>query len=345
MIKSITLQNFQSHKNTTIDFCGGVNAIVGLSDSGKTAILRAINWVATNKPTGDAFQSNWGGETIVRLTLGNEIVITRGRCSSSNYYMIDDVEFKAFGLGVPLEVQQVLNFGDINIEKQMDVPFLLGSSPGEVAQVLNRIVDLDNIDASISSIRKEKMKTDGELRTEKSRYASTCEELKQYAYLKTMEQDVDEAEELNHNIEQTVNKIKQIRKLFVKLYEQQKRINKTKRIVNTESYIISIQQEYDKLVMNYRKMKTLDLLLTQYDEAKKKIEFSTLIDSEVTVNQCIKLIKNIEVYQQKIKNIYSLLKDLEKWKKLIQQRTFLINTLEQKYDELMPDVCPLCGSM
>jgi len=45
MINSLTIQNFQSHKNTTLEFDNGINIIIGQSDSGKTAIIRALNWV------------------------------------------------------------------------------------------------------------------------------------------------------------------------------------------------------------------------------------------------------------------------------------------------------------
>lgn len=42
MIKNITLDNFQSHSNTFIEFGPTVNTIIGLSDSGKSGIIRAI---------------------------------------------------------------------------------------------------------------------------------------------------------------------------------------------------------------------------------------------------------------------------------------------------------------
>ncbi len=55
MIKSAKLINFQSHIDSLLEFHSGVNSITGQSDSGKSSILRAINWVIHNKPSGDAF--------------------------------------------------------------------------------------------------------------------------------------------------------------------------------------------------------------------------------------------------------------------------------------------------
>jgi exonuclease SbcC len=53
MIDHVAIKNFQSHKNTNIDFQrNGVNVIVGTSDQGKSAILRAILWAVNNRPMG-----------------------------------------------------------------------------------------------------------------------------------------------------------------------------------------------------------------------------------------------------------------------------------------------------
>ena len=54
-LKQITLKNFQSHKDSTIQLDRGLNAIIGPSDSGKSAIIRAIKWVLYNEPSGDFF--------------------------------------------------------------------------------------------------------------------------------------------------------------------------------------------------------------------------------------------------------------------------------------------------
>ena len=43
-ITSVTLKNFQAHKDTTVQFDRGLNIIVGESNNGKTSILRGILW-------------------------------------------------------------------------------------------------------------------------------------------------------------------------------------------------------------------------------------------------------------------------------------------------------------
>ena len=42
-LKTVILENFQSHKHTSIEFNEGLNVILGPSDSGKSAIIRELN--------------------------------------------------------------------------------------------------------------------------------------------------------------------------------------------------------------------------------------------------------------------------------------------------------------
>ena len=59
MLIQLVIENFQSHEKTALEFCSGINTIVGSSNSGKSAILRALYWVVYNKPGGFGFSSHW----------------------------------------------------------------------------------------------------------------------------------------------------------------------------------------------------------------------------------------------------------------------------------------------
>ena len=45
---SLKIEDFQSIGNAELEFIPGINLIVGQSNSGKTAVLRAIDSVLTN---------------------------------------------------------------------------------------------------------------------------------------------------------------------------------------------------------------------------------------------------------------------------------------------------------
>ena len=138
MIKKIWLKNFQSHENTHLEFEKGINSIIGNSDSGKTAIIRALLWVFTNRPLGDSIISNWADEVAVGVRFSEGVEIIRRRNKDFNGYILKNrdkqLEFKAIGTDVPEEIRQVINMNSINIQKQFDSPFLLADTPGEVAR-------------------------------------------------------------------------------------------------------------------------------------------------------------------------------------------------------------------
>lgn len=157
MIKSLQLNNFQSHKDALLEFHPGVNVIVGSSRSGKTATLRALNWVKNNKPAGKAFNSYWNRDKkkdyvdfSSATMVVDDKVVCRKRNSTFNGYTIDEEEFSAVNQDVPEDVLNLLNLSEVNIQKQFDTPYLLGESSAEVARLLNKTIKLDKIDEVLS---------------------------------------------------------------------------------------------------------------------------------------------------------------------------------------------------
>jgi exonuclease SbcC len=182
MIHSLRLQNFQSHKDTKLEFSPGVNVIAGPSDSGKTAILRALHWLVNNRPSGDAFRSWWGGTTSVTLkTKKRKIVREKG--SKSNQYQRGEEQYKAFGQDVPERISQALKFSPINTQFQMDAPFLLSLSPGEVAKQLNAVARLDVIDRALSSLTGMVRKAEGAAKGARDQCVRYALELRSFEHL------------------------------------------------------------------------------------------------------------------------------------------------------------------
>ena len=154
MIEYIQLRNFRTHKESELEFCPGVNVIVGDSDSGKTNIMRAIYWLAFGRPSGDSMRRR-GANADTEVTIETaEHQISRIRGNTNNQYIVNDEVFKGFGQTVPPPVSDILNVNELNFMRQMDLPFLFSKTAGEVAQYLNRLINLDIIDSSLSNIKR-----------------------------------------------------------------------------------------------------------------------------------------------------------------------------------------------
>lgn len=165
MIKSLKIKNYQSHRNTKLEFCSGINGIIGKSLNGKTAILRALGWLINNQPKGFAFHSHFASskDTNVAITLEDGTKISRNK----KYYKIrkpqatKPTSFKGRKI-IPEEIKDKLNISELNFQNQLDPLFLIASPPGRIAETINTITKVEKIDQWIKSINKKRNRLRGE---------------------------------------------------------------------------------------------------------------------------------------------------------------------------------------
>ena len=152
MFTFVSIFNFQTHKSLHLDL-EKVTTIVGPTESGKSAVVRALRWVCLNKPTGLGFLRVGAKEVKVSLEVDDHTVVRlKGK---KNVYRLDGEEYRSFGNDVPEAIAKSLGVDDVNFQRQLDPPFWLTDSPGQVAKSLNAIVDLDIVDESLAHVGRE----------------------------------------------------------------------------------------------------------------------------------------------------------------------------------------------
>lgn len=154
MLKKLHIQGFQPHKDLTIDFDSHVTVLTGLNDVGKSAVVRALKWVISNKYDGkQEGLVNWDSKFAkVSLTLG-KYKIVRKQGKGVNLYRLDKAKYVAFGAGkVPDPISDLLRVDEVNFQDQLAGPFWFGLSPGQVSKELNKIINLQAIDTSLGNI-------------------------------------------------------------------------------------------------------------------------------------------------------------------------------------------------
>ena len=167
MIQRLIVHNFQSHRKTELELDPGVTAIVGSSDSGKSALMRALIWAVTNRPSGLAFASHWAVDAKGRLespvsvqVLTDTGSVTRYRDGDSNVYEVwkdgSVQQLDAVRTDVPEQVREFFNLTEVNIQEQFDPHFLLAETGGGVARFLNKIIRLDVIDRFLGGVEKKR---------------------------------------------------------------------------------------------------------------------------------------------------------------------------------------------
>lgn len=192
MIRSIELRDFQSHPSSLLEFDPGVNAIVGSSDVGKTAILRALRWVWENRPAGKAIIRHGASQASVKVVTDSgdtKLAIERVRGKRTNKYVVGEQEFPAPSRDVPAEVRTALGLSEINVQSQLEPHFLVLDAPGKIAAFFNKITKLGEAEQA-SRLLSARVRA---LSTEVERSVTAVEQLEQrlsapdFALLETFE--------------------------------------------------------------------------------------------------------------------------------------------------------------
>lgn len=339
MITKILIKNFQSHKRTIIDLSNGINIFVGISDKGKTVIIRAINWVIYNKPSGDAFRSYWGGDTIVELTFSDGTVVTRGKTNSENYYKLNGERLKAFGQGVPEEVTKAINMDMVNIQLQMDAPFLLSETAGEVASHFNKIAGISIIDKSIAKAKKEVADTKSSINQRKEDLEEKIEQLKQYALLDSLEEKVKRLDRKDKRKNELSSEVTLLKNKIARLDEIYQEIDEILEKEELEVFIKNIRVKETEMNTIKSEVEQLTTLLDKLKYLEIEIEATNIL---------IVLEPDVLAILNKQKQLGQFQRDLKPLKQLIGKYTTLTNEAaknEEKLAELvegLPDVCPVC---
>lgn len=345
MIHSIKIQNIQSHKDTELKLSPGINAIIGSSNNGKSAILRALYWVVYNRPLGtDNLLSHWAidekGNQIepMEVTVENDDgFVIRRRTKTKNQYIVNDEELNVVKTDVPLQVEKLLRLTDTNIQRQQDAPFLLSLSSGQVAQYFNKTVRLDIIDKILSNAESKRRKTNQEIAQNEDLLKEYSEKREKYTWM-------DEVEKLLSKYNNISEKHSSIEIEFNEL--------------NAD---IELYEKYSELVVKYRSLSKVKVSINKFEllnEQTQKLKNDILsVEESLEDFDACKLYPSFETEKKLIQKFNDLNSEVDEKDKCINsleeeingylELTNNIKLCEQKIKESkaqLPDVCPLCGA-
>jgi len=344
MIKSVNIQNFQSHKDTSLEFSPGVNIITGTSDSGKSALMRALRWVIENKPTGDGFRSSRGGDTAVQIDFKEGNSVKRGKTNKENTYQLNDSEpHKSVGKEIPKEIEKIINMTDVNVQKQIDRPFLISNTPGEVASHFNEVANLTQIDGGLRNINKWISTINTDIKYNTKSISETQEKLKGFSYLEDLEIDIVKLEKKQELAEEKGKQKKTLEETLVSLTETEDRIKSYANILQAEKTVLEAL-ELDKKITGLKTAKSnLRKIVREINDC------SSLIKKQEKYKGGEKLVDEVLVLMDKKKEVKAEMAGLKKIKLLVttgeesiaKDKKYL-KEIQTKLEDNMPDVCPLC---
>ena len=319
-LKTVILENFQSHKYSSIDFDEGLNVILGASDSGKTAIIRGIKWALYNEPSGDFFIREGESDTSVTLIFSDNTKLRRFRSKSKNSYILykkngEEIIFESFGTNVPEEIIEEIGIkkikldsdstNAINLAEQLEGPFLLSEKTSTRAGAIGRLIGVNVIDDALRETLKDIRNLSNNYKTIEIRISKLEDELKEYDYLSDLEIRLKRTEELRSIIHE-----KYARQEKLDLYNQKYRalknesneidaqLNKLSNIENADFIIEKIKKD----ITNF---KYYNIKRNQYTKYKYDINISRNIkkrlaginDADDILNKSRKILASISKYK------------------------------------------------
>lgn len=333
-IKRVLVENFQSHEKSEFEFVNGLNVIVGPSDQGKSAVIRAIKWVLFNEPRGSEFIRNGASLARVEAEFSNGFKIVRERSSSKNRYTLINPDgktnvFEGFGNDVPEEIKSVHGIYKVlidsdssvclNIGEQLEAPFLIAETGSTKAKAIGRLTGVHIIDEAIreciSDIKKESQIL--------SKYNKEKDELTEKIYsfkdLDTIETKISQCEDIIKEISNCIDKYKKLLKnndeykknneeaaKARKLIEQMKDIEFAENMLHILSdkiiQVIRLKDYYAKLVTIYKEIEKNKSLI----EASKNI--SRVVFNIKKAEEKKSIIEKIEIYSKKYSGIKNEIK-------------------------------------
>jgi len=346
MIRKLEIRNFQSHRNTVLEFCSGLNMIIGKTDAGKTSILRALRWNIWNRPTGDRFRSCWGGNTEVTITTSEDNVISRSKKGSSgNFYHLNGLSLEAFKTEVPKEVSDVLNMSEINFQSQFEQPFLLTKTPGEIALHFNKIAHIDMINTATSKVNSWIQNLNQTLSYKEGELTQQEEKLKAYEEIDKQLVQLEVLEEKEKQWKEEIKSLSKLTSLIQSIKEIEQQFEEISKITSLEGKVNAILAKYDAVSeVEKDRQKLLQIVKDIVSIQEQTAELDKYISLEDSVTVILNKYEEINQLKKEVKDLNKIIIQIEQTKMEIQDLKEFIQIHQDDFDREMPDKCPLCGA-
>lgn len=305
----LKIKNYQIIKDASLRFEPGLNVIVGESNNGKTAILRAIETAIFNLSRPEHITL---GETVSAVGLqynGHTIIWRRdSEAPSPMSYKIDGQLYSKLGRGQPEVVAKLLGIEEIeleeikmrlNFQKQMAFPFLLDKTPSQMFKFIVQSGE-DGVMDVIGD-----MKTDlNVLYSDIKSFDAARDQLK-IAGSKELTQYNKKKEKLSI-CDEVLDLEKQVRR-----YQSLSTLTEQSNLLNGDIYKISM----GLLILNLR-LDVIGKLVNEEDRLLQALQLKSLISDTIDSRQKV---AKIEIDLNSINSLLDLIGNVDNLKVLIQE--------------------------
>jgi exonuclease SbcC len=320
-IKQIQIQGFESHLNSIINLSPNLTVVTGSTDSGKTAIIRALRWFAFNDPQGENFLftlkdlngniKKQAEQVSVSITFNDNVTITKTRRNKKTTYKHSNYNSVYEKSELPEELKEKLQLAKhcyndyetcLNFAYQLDAPFLLSESGSTGAKILGKLAGAEKIDKAISKTTKLIFKEREDKKHNEKLIEQFENNLQDYKGIDELKQKLDICNSLILDLEKNINALnvlanllKQYKKYdltlknieyklvsYINLNNIKTTFDCTEGLINSYNKINSLNKDYN---LNSSKLKTIDINLLK---ATKFVELNVVFEGMIKTIESIK---------------------------------------------------------
>lgn len=366
-IKTAIIENFQSHKKTVVEFDSRMNVIVGPSDQGKSAIIRAIKWALFNEPRGTEYIRH--GESMARVEIemsdGNKV--TRERSPSKNRYILTredgtQVVFEGFGNDVPEEIKEAHSIKKVsidndsgvclNIGEQLEAPFLVSQTGSTKAKAIGRLTGVHIIDNAIKDCLAD-LKRENQAQSKYKKELENLEEsLKEYKDLGDIEKRLKKAEKQIASLEEKALLCGKIEALNDSKEQILKEIIQNNEQIVKTANVNKAEERYKKLIELYERNEKMVVLQIKKNQVHEDINSQNKVIQQFKdierVNEIIGKIGALDVnykIMQKLSDSYnSIVASIKEGQKYVEGINSEIKKALHEYEITLKKFskCPVC---
>ncbi|MEM3662646.1 MAG: AAA family ATPase [Sulfolobales archaeon] len=344
IIKELSLRNFISYEQTTIQFPNGVTVIVGENGAGKTAILDAITYALCKKHGRDK------DENLIRRRFKNasirlkfsvrgknyEVMWTLTRHKAASGYLKDldeDIPLVRPGAGertILPEITKIIGLSeDIFMNaiyvKQGEITRLIDLKPSERKKLMSQLLGIEALEEIWEAI-KDPLK---DLEKEREKLADQIEHLEQRR--KELESKEEEISKKEKELEEKKSEKDRLESSLKSLDEQIKELEaKRKKYQELTEKSYSLRNEKTEKELRKR---NLEEKIKELEEAGRKLKeyaphYREKKLKEAELNSCRKEKEGLQ------KTLSEKLQKKEERKRLMREKQLLEEQIREKVDEI-----------
>jgi exonuclease SbcC len=229
-IKEVVLINWMSHLHTVIKFDKGMNVITGTSDSGKSAVYRALEYIYHMGQEGyRSFHPGWvrhkASNAIIQVVYDDGYMLERvkGEKNEVRLYKDNEIVYEKLKAGTSYD-KEILDFlgnppyertlGSFSFSHQHDPAFLVSQSKDAIPKIISKLSNSGDYDRAAELLKTENLSFNPIIKSSETKIKEIKNELKSFEDLdddiskyETLEIAIQEAQD----IEQTMSSMIYIR--------------------------------------------------------------------------------------------------------------------------------------